>query len=172
MIYRKIFKISIITFLLALAVSLNSCWFYSFKGGTLDAETCKIENFTNQASIVVPLLSETLTEKLKDKFISEFSLTMVENDDADISFKGVVTDYRATPSSVASDNQAALTRLTISVKVTYENKKEPENSYETTFSNFVEFDSNLDLASIENDLIDEITDMLVQDIFNRAVNNW
>ena len=76
------------------------------------------------------------------------------------------------PSSISTNNQSKTSRLTISVKVRFENTKDPKASYETLFSNYMDFDSSKDLTQVENDLVDGITDLLVQDIFNKAVNNW
>jgi len=152
---------------------INSCGIYSFKGSTLspDIKTFTVIPFTNQASIVVPSLSNTLTEKLKDKFISEMKLSH-DDTKGDLIFKGVITQYKTGPASITSGEFAATTRLTISVKVTFENTINPDQDYEVTFSNYIDFDSSQDLSSIEDNLINELTDMLVQDIFNRAVNNW
>ena len=161
------------TIILAFVTTNNSCGIYSFSGASLSPEvkTISISTFTNQASLVVPSLAETLTEKLKDKFLKELSLTLVDYD-GDIEFKGAITDYRTVPTSIQSNDQAAMTRLTINVRVTYKNTIEPKQNYETIFSNYVDFDSSQDISSIEDELIEELTEMLIQDIFNKAVNNW
>jgi len=157
------------------AVFFYSCrnFGYSFKGSTLNPAitTFTVETFKNEANIVVPSLSNTLTEKLKDKAIKELNLK--HNDkDGQIVFRGIITEYKTGPASVTSNEIAASTRLTISVRVIYENTLNPEQNYEATFSAYSDFDSKFDLSSIENQLIDQISDILIQDIFNRAVNNW
>ena len=177
MIYRKNIHRRSLALLLSISffatLLCNSCGIYSLKGSTLSTQ---IKSFTvnpivNQASIVVPSLANTLTEKLKDKFISEIKLSH-EDTGGDIVFRGIITQYKTGPASITSDEFAATTRLTITVKVVFENTVTPEQSYDVNFSNYVDFESNLDLSSIEDNLIDELTNMLVQDIFNRAVNNW
>ena len=160
-------------FLPLMAIGLFSCGIYSFSGASLssDIKSVSIKTFTNQASIVVPSLSEKITEKLKDKFLKEMNLKL-EDDNGDLTFKGAIVDYKIAPSSITSNDQSKTSRLTISVKVKFENIKEPKLNYETVFSSYMDFDSTKDLSQVETELIEGITTNLVQDIFNKAVNNW
>jgi hypothetical protein len=164
-------------FLIILAMfaltALNSCGIYSFTGASLSPEikTFTVKTFTNNASLVVPSLSENITEKLKDKFLREMNLKLVESD-GDINFYGTVTDYRTAPSGISSTETAATSRLTITMKVRYENTKEPKNNFDATFSNYADFNSTVDFSAVEDELIEQIVEKLVQDIFNRSVNNW
>ena len=97
---------------------LSSCGFYSFSGTSIDpkVETFSVSFFENNASIVSPLLSQTITENLKQKFISETNLSIVEND-GDFSFSGVITGFSVAPVSAQSTDDASLNRLTIMVDV-------------------------------------------------------
>jgi hypothetical protein len=160
-------------FLPLIAIGLFSCGIYTLSGASVssDVKNVTVKTFTNQASIVVPSLSEKLTEKLKDKFLKEMNLTLVE-DNGDLSFRGAITDYKIGPSSISSNDVSKTSRLTISVRVKFENVKEPKLNYENVFTSYMDFDSTKDLSQVENELIDGITDILVQDIFNKAVNNW
>ena len=45
-------------------------------------------------------------------------------------------------------------------------------SFEQSFSNFQDFDATLNFSDVENDLVDEISTMLIQSIFNKAAINW
>jgi hypothetical protein len=158
---------------IVLMTLFQACGIYSFKGATLSpaVKTVSIRTFNNQASLVVPSLAEIITEKLKDKFLSELNLSLIE-DQGDIRFSGSIVEYISTPSSIQSTDQAATSRLTVKVKVSFQNTREKEKDYDNTFTAFVDFDSNASFSAIEDNLIDEVTDILVQDIFNKAVNNW
>src|SRR5665647_1780391 len=92
-------------FLPLISIGLSSCHIYSFSGASLstDIKNVSIKTFTNQASIVVPSLSEKITEKLKDKFLKEMNLKLVE-DNGDLTFKGSVVDYRIAPSSISAND--------------------------------------------------------------------
>lgn len=163
----------ILVLLFILTMSLFSCGIYSFSGASLSPEikTVTIKTFTNQASIVFPSLSEKITEKLKDKFMKEMNLKLVD-DNGDITFKGTIVDYKIMPSSIGAGDQSKTSRLTITVKAKFENSKEPKGDFESVFTSYMDFDSTKDLSQVENELVEGITDILVQDIFNKAVNNW
>jgi hypothetical protein len=45
-------------------------------------------------------------------------------------------------------------------------------SFEQTFSNFQDFDATVNFSDVENDLVEEISSMLIQSIFNKAAINW
>lgn len=157
----------------ALFLSLMGCGIYSFSGTSIppEVETFSVEFFENKATIVAPTLSQTLTEKLKTKFISETSLEIVEYD-GDFSFSGYISGYDIKPVTASSTENAQLNRLTIRVMAKLDCEKVPKLNFEQTFENYQDFDAAADFSSIEEQLINEITDMIVQRIFNEAAINW
>jgi hypothetical protein len=152
-------------------MTLQGC--YTFSGASIspDLKTISIAYFQNRASIVQPTLSQTFTEKLKDKFISQTNLTLT-NGEADLTFDGYISDYSTQPIAIQGNETAAQNRLTISVFVKFVNTKDSKLSFETTFSRYFDYDSKLNLSSIEQEAITEITRQLTDDIFNRAASNW
>lgn len=137
-----------------------------------DVKTVSVAFFTNNASIVQPTLSQVFTEKLKDKFITETNLGLVPAN-GDFAFSGEIVDYVVAPVSVQSGNTtASLNRLTISIKTKFVCEKHPELGFDQVFTNFQDFDASQDISAVEATLIDEITDMTVQDIFNKSAVNW
>ena len=156
-----------------LAVSLAGCCAYSFTGGsTGNAKTVFIDYFPNKAPIINPALSQSFTEKLKDKFLRETRLTQVQTNDADFAFTGYISGYSVAPASVQGNAEATVNRLTITVNVKFENKLEPKQNFEMQFSQFSDFNASASLSQVEAQKINEIGDKLVQEIFNRTVNNW
>lgn len=151
----------------------SSCGIYSLTGASISPEvkTAQIPYFQNRASVVQPLLSRELTEKLKDRIQSQTNLKLV-NESGDVVFEGEITGYTVTPAAITGENVAAKNRLTITVRVKFTNTKESQYDFDTSFSRFADFDSNLSLDAVENDLIRQIGDFLVEDIFNRAFVNW
>jgi len=148
------------------------CGIYSFTGASYgNAKTVTIHLFENKASIVNPDLAPMLTEKLQDKFINESPLNLLDND-GDLEFQGKIIKYEIKPGQIQAGETAASNRLTITVKVKFTNKLESQNNYEKTFSWYEDFDANENLSDVEQDLIDKITDKLVEDIFNEAVVKW
>lgn len=145
---------------------------YSFTGASIgEAQTIHVKKIPNRAAIVQPTLSNSLTEALKDRFVNQTSLELV-NSNADLNFEGTITGYRVTPKSFQGNETAALNRLTISVKIEFTNSLEPDKNFESSFSRYADFESSQSLSSVEESLIDEIVEQLTEDIFNKAVVNW
>jgi len=74
--------------------------------------------------------------------------------------------------AVQANETAALNRLTISVSIDYVNHQDEKQAWTSTFSRYSDFNSSTDLTSIQDALIKDITDQIVEDIFNKAVVNW
>jgi hypothetical protein len=159
--------------LLCIALLTSGCGTYSFTGASISPEvkTISISIFQNRAPLVQPTLSLRFTERLKDKFVGQTTLKLI-NTEGDLQFEGYISDYRVDPIAIQGTQTAALNRLTISVNVKFTNLKDPKNDFESVFSRYADYDSKLSLISIESGLIDDINRQLVDDIFNKSVSNW
>jgi hypothetical protein len=162
-------------FIAALALLFaNSCKIsYSFTGADIpiQAKTFSVRYFQNNASLVQPMLSQKLTEGLRDRMLQQTSLLMV-NSGGDIAFEGEITNYLIQPVAIQGNETAQLTQLLVTVNVRFFNKISPDKNYESNFSRFQQFSSSLSLAAVEDNLMDQITEDLVDDIFNKALVNW
>lgn len=155
-------------------LAFSSCKIhYSFSGASVspDVKTVSIQYFKNNAPLAKPTLPQTLTEALKDIFISQTNLSLA-NKNGDLNFEGEITGYAPMPIAVQSGDQAALTRLTITVSVKFTNAKDEKQNFETAFSRYADYSSTQSLSSVEDNLISQINQQLVQDIFNKAMINW
>lgn len=151
----------------------SACGFYSFTGTSIppDVNNFSVVFFQNNASLVAPLLSQVFTEKLKNKFISDSRLEIL-NDGGDFNFSGYIRDYRVDPVAVQGDATTNLNRLSIVVHVKMDCSKHPDLAFEQDFVNFMDFDATQNFSAVEEQLIEDITEMLVQQIFNKAAINW
>lgn len=156
-----------------LAISLQSCGIYSFTGASIaaDVKTATIQYFQNYAPLVQPSLSQLFTDKLKDKFITQTSLNLVKYN-GDLQLEGTITGYNAKPLAIQTGDNAALNRLTITVKVKFTNNKDTKQNFESEFTRYADYPSGTSLNTVELDLIKKINEQLVDDIFNKAVVNW
>ncbi len=146
---------------------------YSFTGASIPEEvkTVSVKTFQVYAPLANSNMSQTFTEALKDKFLSQTNLDLVAKD-GDLQFEGAITGYAISSVAIQGNETAALNRLLITVKVTFNNIKEEEYDFETSFSRYADYETSLDLSAIEDGLITEINEQLTQDIFNKAVSNW
>jgi outer membrane lipopolysaccharide assembly protein LptE/RlpB len=166
--------------LLLLLVGLSGCGVYSFTGANIspDVKTASIQTFYNNSPLGPSNMSVLFTEKLKDYFTKNTSLTLVQ-DEGDLQFEGTIENYTLTPVAPQANNTSrlsysALTRITISVKVSYTNTKDETFNYQSrNFSFYRDFDQNsTNLSSEEQAFVEEIFDQIVLDIFNSSVANW
>ena len=161
--------------LLAVVVMVvSSCGIYSFTGTSIqpDVKTITISYFEYKALKVNPTLSNTITEALKDKFTKMTKLEQVDMD-GDLEIIGEVTGYDVKATAITANEQAAQNRLTVNVKITFIDRKYPENSFENkSFSAYADFDAMQQLDAVEASLCEEIVDKLCEDMFNATVANW
>ncbi len=154
-----------------IALTLSGCGIYSFTGASTTAKTIAIKYFPNNAPLIQPTLSQSFTDALKDKFLSQTTLDLVQNR-GELTIEGEIIGYSTQPIAIQSNEQAALNRLTISVRVKFTNTVEENQDFETTFSRYEDYESNKSLSEVEDDLINQINEYLIEDIFNKAVVNW
>lgn len=161
--------------LLALsAAAVTACGIYSFVGTSIaeDVNTITVSYIENRAMRVNPSLSNTLTEALNDKYTKFTRLSLMPSD-GDLEVGGEITGYDTRSLGITADEVAAKTRLTVTVKIYYINRKHPEEDFENkSFSAYEDFDSNLMLDQVESQLCEEIVKKIVDDIFNATVANW
>ena len=160
--------------LLAAALILSACGIYSFSGTSIqnDVETIAIDYFEYRAEKVNPNLSNDLTEALRTRFRRMTRLEQVDQD-GDLEITGEITGYDVRPAAVSADEIATQNRLTVSVRVSFTNRKYPEDSFEgKNFSAYADYDSTYSLDAVESSLCTEIVDKLIEDIFNASVAQW
>ena len=162
----------IICVLLALPL-LSACGIYSFTGTSIqpDVKTITINYFDYKALKVNPTLSNDLTEALKDQFRRLTRLEQVDMD-GDLEISGEVTGYDVRAAAITADEVAAQNRLTVSVKINFENRKYPEDNLEQSFSAYEDYDSMQSLEAVESTLCESIVKKLIEDIFNATVAQW
>lgn len=160
-------------FIIALFILEGCTGGYSFTGASIppDAKAISIQNFPNYASLVNPQLSQVLTDGLRNAFSSQTSLNLVDYD-GDLDIKGEITNYTMQPTAITGNDQAAMNRLTITIKVVFVNTKDPNANFEQSFSRYKEFSAQMNFSSVESSLVEEIVNELIDDVFNKAVVNW
>ena len=175
MIYRKtILSAMSVAVLVANAFVIQSCGIYSFTGTSIqpDVKTVTINYFEYKALKVNPSLSNQITEALKEKFTKLTRLEQVDID-GDLEIIGEVTGYDVKATAITANEQAAQNRLTVNVKISFINRKYPEDNFENkSFSAYADFDAMQTLDAVEATLCEEIVEKLCEDMFNATVANW
>ena len=167
-------SVGVVMALLLTLPLLHSCGIYSFTGTSIqsDVKTVTINYFEYLAPKVNPSLSNQLTEALQEKFIRLTKLELVDID-GDLEIVGAVTGYDVKASAITANEQAAQNRLTVNVKISFVNRKYPEESFDDkSFSAYQDFDATQSLDAVEATLCEDIVEQLCEDIFNATVAQW
>lgn len=161
--------------LLCLVFLLSACsGGYSFTGGDVgDAKTVSIQYFENFSELPKAGFSQTFTEKLRDIFVQQTPLELVGRQ-ADMQLEGAIVGYRIEPINAQANQQASVAqnRLTVEVNVIFTNALEADKSFEKRFSRFVDFDANVDINAVEEELHDQVSQELSENILNAAIGDW
>ncbi len=155
-----------------LLLQLPACK-YSLRGISIpeNVNTFYVEDFENVADNVVATLSQDFTQLLRDKIRNESRLNP-DDTDPDIEFSGQIIDYSVTSVAPQPGETSAFNRLEIRVAVEFVSNKDEEENWKKNFSFFNDFPSDQNILDVQEDLINNINDQLVEDIFNHAFTNW
>jgi hypothetical protein len=155
-----------------LLLGTAGCHVYSFSGATIEGKNIYIHQLDNKARNIVPSLSATLSDKIRQRILSQTGLAPVTSDEADYDLTGVITTYEVTVTGAQNVQTASKNRLTISIQVTFKNRLNDKGSFTQTFTRFSDFPASQMLQNVENSLIEDIGNQLADDIFNKAFVNW
>lgn len=161
--------------LLCCALLTQSCRInFTLNGSAIDYtvyKTISVSNFPIRAALVYPPLQQTFENALLDYISRNTRLQIVESG-ADLEMSGEITGYALSPQAVTENALASKTRLTITVRVKYTDTKNDKNDVDQSFSAYQDFDSSEMLTDVQDQLCTEITDQLIDLIFNATIGNW
>lgn len=168
--------------LLFLPFGLAACAVkYSFTGTNINYEVVKtfsVENFFNDSGSGPANMEQRFTEALKEYYQRNTQLELVRNN-GDLQFSGSIVRYSLSPQAVVSSgdpnlpDRAGQMRLTIAVEVEYVNMSNEEENKKQTFTFFQDYDPRTTtLLDVENQLVEDIFETIIQDIFTATVADW
>lgn len=170
-IFRTLLWIPVI----ALSLSLGGCVpTFTLNGAPIDYNiyhTVHVSNFPIRAALVYPPLQQTFENELLD-YINRNTRLQTVDGASDLRIEGEITQYFLTPQAVTEDAYASRTRLTIGVRVKYSDLKAEGKDVDQTFTAYRDFDSSQMLTDVQDQLCQEISQELVQLIFNSTLGNW
>jgi len=172
----KSFRILYVWITICLLPLLSGCGVYSLTGASITGKTINIRTLENRAMNVVPTLSTALTDKLRNRILSQTGLAAVNTENADYDMRGVITGYSVgysgTQTGANGLPQASQNRLTVTVEVDFKNRIDEKASFKQSFSRFFDFPATTQLQAIEATAIEDIGNQIADDIFNKAFVNW
>ena len=116
---------------------------------------------------MAPMLNETMS----DVFIQQTKLIQVQRG-GDLQLAGEIVSYDQFNKSISSDGYSAMVQLKMTVNVRFTNNTNHDEDFERQFSASREFDSSQQLNDVQDELVTQIIDEIVEQIFNATVANW
>lgn len=162
------------TLLICLIVLAGCRISYGFTGTSIDynqTKTINIKEFTNQSTLVFPTMTQIFSERMRDVYTRNTKLRFTEKN-PDIEIEGEITRYELSQQAVTENAYASQTRLTMEVRVRFRNNRAPGQDKELTFSAFRDFPNSNSLNQVQERLVREMTEELVDRIFNDTLSNW
>lgn len=147
---------------------------YKLNGSAINYDlykTINIGEFPIRAALVYPPLQSEFQNQLMNAVTRQTRLQEIDGN-SDLEMTGEITGYTLSPQAVGTDAYATETRLTITVHVKYTDNINPANNVDQTFSAYRQFSANLLLIDVQDDLCREISEELVDLIFNATLGNW
>jgi len=162
--------------LLLLIALCSGCGIYSFTGTTIspDIKSISIQNFENSAGQGPANLTQIVTNNFTDYYRRNTNLTVMQSQ-GDLQLEGQIVSFNYSPAAIQREGQqdiAGLNRLTLSVQVRFTNTKQPEKDFDRAFTISQDFPQDLDITQLSNVQIEQLTERLVTDVFNKTVADW
>lgn len=147
---------------------------YKLNGASIDYNTIKtitIETFANRAAYQWAPMAPMLNTSISDIYNHQTKLRQVKRD-GDLVLSGEITSYDQTNKSVSADGYSSMVQLKMTVKVKFTNNKHHEDDFDRAFSANREYDSSQQLSSVQEELVQQMIDDIVDQVFNATVAQW
>lgn len=163
-----------IIFVLSVLLVVSCTISYKFNGASINydkVKTISIANFPIQSAYVYPPLGIEFNQKLLDIYVQQTRLRQVDNG-GDMDISGEIIEYSQRNKAVQADGLSSMVTLTVRVNVRFVNNTNHSEDFEQQFSASADYESTRQLIDVQDELIKEIVDDLVDQIFNATVARW
>jgi hypothetical protein len=160
--------------MLLIIVAVHISWgCYSFSGASVPPhlKTVAIPLMDDQSGFGEPGLRELVTNRLIERFISDNSLEIADRLKADSILEGIITSVRDDPAVVLQGETVSSRRITITIKVTYQDLKLRKKVWEKQLSNWGDYETGAGAAERQAG-IDAALEKLTEDVLRETVSGW
>lgn len=158
-----------------IGISLLMTGCYSFKGVSIPVEVSSfyIQEFgiSNRALKAPRQLGTVFTDQFKQKVLRESRLIFDEAE-PDVEFSGEISQFAIRSVAPQPDETTAFSRLDITIQVDYTDHLDEENNWTKSFSDFRNFERNINFLDVQDQLVMEIFEQISEDVFNETFSNW
>ena len=147
---------------------------YKLNGASIDYNTIKtitIETFTNRAAYQWAPMAPMFNTSISDIYNRQTKLRQVKRD-GDLVLSGEITSYDQTNKSIAADGYSSMVQLKMTVKIKFTNNKHHDDDFDRSFTASREYDSSQQLSAVQEELVQQMIDDIVDQVFNQTVVKW
>lgn len=149
---------------------------YKFNGSSINYDKVKTISFANfpnrSAAFVWGPMESMFNTALQDMYLQQTRLKQVRQD-GDLQLSGEITNYNAYNKGVGSDGYSTMAELRMTVNVSFVNNSNHAEDFDNQqFTASREYNSSQQLSSVQEELVDQMIDEIVEQIFNATVANW
>lgn len=149
---------------------------YKFNGSSINydkVKTISFENFPNRsAAFVWGPMESMFNTALQDIYMQQTRLKQVRRD-GDLQLSGEITNYDAYNKGVGADGYSTMAELRMTVNVRFVNNSNHAEDFDNQqFSASREYNSTQQLSAVQEELVTQMIDEIVDQIFNATVANW
>lgn len=161
-------------FLLSVIVLTACSVSYKFNGASIDytkTKTIQIVDFPIRSNYVWGPMGPMFNNALKDEYANHTKLIQVKRN-GDLKLEGEITQYSQRNKAVSSEGYSNMTELSITVNVRFTNNANHNEDFERQFTSSKSYETTLSLNSVQEQLVRQMVEDLVDQIFNATVANW
>ena len=147
---------------------------YKFNMSSIDytkVKTIQIADFPIRSSYVWGPMGPMFNNKLKEQYADHTKLSQVKRN-GDLKIEGEITNYSQRNKSVSAEGYSAQTELSITVNVRFTNNINHQEDFEQQFTATASYETTQSLAAVQEQLVTEMLEDIVDQIFNATVANW
>lgn len=167
-------KLRLIALCLVVVITVSCSVSYKFNGASIDyskTKTIQIADFPIRSSYVWGPMGPMFNNKLKEQYADHTKLSQVKRN-GDLKIEGEITNYSQRNKSVSAEGYSAQTELSITVNVRFTNNTNHQEDFEQQFTATTSYETTQSLAAVQEQLVTEMIDDIVDQIFNATVANW
>lgn len=157
--------------LLALtACSIN----YKFTGTSINYDvikTIQINNMPIRSAYVWAPMEAIFYNKLQDMYVNQTRLHQVKKN-GDLQISGEIVGYDQFNKAISANGYSSQTQLKMTINVRFVNNKNHTQDFERQFTATTQYESSQQLATVQEQLVTEMSKDLAEQIFNATVANW
>ena len=171
--YKLLRTLTFFLFIFYSIVNFTTCGVYSFSGASVPPhlKSISVPIAEDRSGSGEPGLRELLTNQLIQKFIDDNSLQVSERGKANANLECTITGFSDIPNIVAAGENITSRRLTINVKVIYNDNVNKKKIFNKVFSNYGNYPPAGNLND-RKEAINTAIDRITEDILLSVVSGW